>query len=148
MFPVLVTIKNPEDLKRVYALLSEGADAPAAQTATPVAADPPKPAKAKAAKAADTAPAATPAAAAVVTLTSEGQAFFKDRLTAPVMELSMKNEPKMKAILAEYGVERASLVPEKLFPELLEKVTTALDPGAAERKRLEAIDKTRSSNLL
>jgi hypothetical protein len=142
MFPVLVTVNNAEDLKKVYELLGDSGTQTAA--AAPTAAATPAPTKKKAA-AATPAPTPTPApATATPQLSPAGQAFLINQLQNPVMELCMKDEPKMKAILAEYGVERASLVPEAKFPELLAKVNDALDPGAAERKRLESIDKSRS----
>lgn len=139
MFPVYVKVKNPEQLKAVYELLGDGdTDAPDVKTTTTAA----KPRKAPAAS--TPAPSTATTAPAAPVLSASAQKYLQDHLSAPVMELSMKDEPKMKAICAEYGVERVSLIPEALFPEVLEKVKNALDPAAAERKRLEGIDKSRS----
>lgn len=135
MFPVYVKVRNAAELKKVYDLLGDGdavegvEGAPPAAPAAPVKA----PAKVKAVK-----EAAAPAAAPV--LSAEGLAFLQSHLKDPVTALSMKDEPKMKAICAKYGVERVSLIPEALFPQVLQEVLDALDPAAAERKRLEAID--------
>lgn len=142
MFPVLVTVNTPEQLKAVYALLGDGAAVASTDAASTPATNTAAPTKSRAAKVtatAQTAP-ATPTTPVAPVLSAEGKAFLQSQLAGPVTELAMKDEPKMKAICAEYGVERVSLIPEKLFPEVLAKVQNALDPGAAERKRLEAID--------
>jgi predicted lipid-binding transport protein (Tim44 family) len=144
MFPVLVTVHNADQLRAVHALLT-GESAEAAPAPAPAPAKATKPRAAAAAAPAPTpAPAPATAPAGPAKLSAAGQAFLQGKLSAPVMELSMKDEPAMKAIVAEYGVERVALIPEALFPEVLEKVLKALDPGAAERARLEALDKSRS----
>lgn len=143
MYPVTITVHNDDQLKAVHSALqgvtTEAPAAPAAGKGRTKAAD-----KAPAASTATPPETAAPAAAAVPALSAEGKAFLNNKLAAPVMELSQKDEPKMKAICAEYGVERVSLIPEKLFPEVLVKVLRALDPGAEERERLEKLDKSRS----
>lgn len=139
MYPVTITIHNDEQLKAVHGVLNGvPAAAPAAAAAAPA---PAKPVKPKATPAPASPPASTAPAGPV--LSAAGLAFVNTHLAGPVKELSMKNEPKMAAICAEYGVERVSLIPEAMFPEVLAKVQAALDPGAAERARLEAIDKAK-----
>lgn len=148
MFPVFVTVNTPEQLKALYdsGILGDAPAAAGTQTAGKGKTKAADKAPAALTAAAPATTAAAPAAAAPTTpvLSDEGKKFIAERLAGPVQELSMKDEPKMKAICAEYGVERVSLIPEKLFPEVLQKVQDALDPGAAERKRLEAIDRSRS----
>lgn len=139
MFPVHVTVNTPEQLKALWDSGILG-DAPAAPVAAAAA---PAKVKAKATPAAAAPAAPAPTTPAVPSISDAGKAFLQNQLAEPVQRLSMTNEPAMKAIVAEYGVERVSLIPEKLFPEVLVKVQNALDPGAAERARLEAIDKAR-----
>jgi hypothetical protein len=148
MYPVTITIHNDEQLKAVHAALTGVPGEPAKATGGRKAAakDTAAPATSTAAApAAQTpAPAQTPTAPAAPVLSEAGKKFINDKLAAPVKELSMKDEPKMKAICAEYGVERVSLIPEALFPEVLRKVQLALNPGLEEQERLEKIDNSRS----
>lgn len=138
MFPVLVSVHNAETLKKVYELLGDG---PTAEATATTPATPAKVTKPKAAPAAAAAPATpTPTAPVAPVLSPAAQKFLQEHLADPVTRLSMKDEPKMREIVTAYGVEKVSLIPEKFFPDVLAKVQEALDPGYAERKRLEAID--------
>ena len=156
MFPVYVKVRNADELKKVYELLGDGDGAEtSAPTAPATPATPPAKAPRTPKSAAATAPATAPATpvATATALSAAGKDFLQNKLAEPVTRLSMQNEPAMKAIVESYGVERVSLIPEAKFPEVLEKVLEALDPGYAERKRLEAMDAakgtaTAKSNLL
>lgn len=140
MFPVLVSVYNPEDLKKVYDLLGDGpVAAPAAGTQTP-----PATGKGKGKAGTTAAPASAPATAAPTGLSAAGQQFLQSKIGPVLQELCLKDYAKAEEILKGYGVERASLVPEAKLQEFLDKVQAALDPGKAERERLEAVDRSKS----
>lgn len=138
MFPVTVTIHNLDQLRAVAAALQ-------AEAATPEQPTPAKatPAKAKPAKAAEAAPAPTPAATpAAAGPSAAAQSFLQDKVGPTLKALCLKDYPKAEAILKSYGVERASLVPEKELPGFLAKLEAALHPEAAEQERLAQADKS------
>jgi hypothetical protein len=141
MFPILVTVQNKEQLQAVHAALE--ALKGGAPAATETAAKPAKPAK----PAKETPPAPPATAPADGQPTAFASDFCAKFVNEPLKALCLKDYPAAEKLIKSYGVERASLIPDAKLPEFLAKIQAALDPGAEERKRLEALDAKQPASL-